>query len=54
MPGESQYVCYILGRIHDSEFSMHREPAFAECDDEAAIKTWQAGHQFKSEWFASN
>jgi hypothetical protein len=33
---------------------MWREPTFAKCDDEAAISTWQAGHQFKSEWLASN
>ena len=33
---------------------MSREPAFAKCDDEAVIRTWQAGHQFKSEWLASN
>ena len=54
MLGEYKDFCFIFGRINDSEFSMPREPAFAECDDEGAIKTWQAGHQFKSEWFASN
>jgi hypothetical protein len=54
MLGEYKDFCFIFGRINDSEFSMRREPAFAECDDEAAIKTWQAGHEFKSEWFASN
>ena len=40
--------------INDAEFSMRREPVYAECDDGAAISTWQDGHQFKSEWFASN
>jgi hypothetical protein len=54
MLGEYKDFCFIFGRITDSEFSMHREPLFAQCDDEGAIKTWQAGHQFKSEWFASN
>ena len=54
MLGEYKDFCFIFGRINDTEFSMRREPAFAACDDEVAIKTWQAGHQFKSEWFASN
>ena len=51
--GEYKDFCFIFGRINDTEFSMRREPVFAECDDEAAISTWQDGHQFKSEWFAS-
>ena len=54
MLGEYKDFCFIFGRINDTEFSMRREPVFAKCDDEAAISTWQAGHQFKSEWFASN
>jgi hypothetical protein len=54
MLGEYKDFCFIFGRINDMEFSMSREPAFAECDDEAAIRTWQDGHQFESEWFASN
>ena len=54
MLGEYRDFCFIFGRINDTEFSMRREPAFAACDDEVAIKTWQAGHQFKSEWYASN
>jgi hypothetical protein len=54
MLGEYKDFCFIFGRINDTEFSISREPAFAECDDEATISTWQNGHQFKSEWFASN
>jgi hypothetical protein len=54
MLGEYRDFCFIFGRINDSEFSMQREPAFSKCDDEATISTWQDGHQFKSEWFASN
>jgi hypothetical protein len=53
MLGEYKDACFIFGRINDTEFSMLREPAFAKCDDEAGIKAWQSGHQFKSEWFAS-
>ena len=45
---------FFFGRINDTEFSMSREPAYAKCDDEATISTWQDGHQFKSEWFAPN
>ena len=54
MLGEYQKACFIFGRINDNEFSMRREPVSAKCDDEAAIKAWELGHQFKSEWFASN
>ena len=54
MLGEFKNPCFIFGRINDDEFSMSREPAFATCDDEATIRTWQDGHQFKSEWFATN
>ena len=54
MLGELKDFCFIFGRINDTEFSMRREPVYAKCDDEAAIKTWQEGHQFKSEWFATN
>jgi hypothetical protein len=54
MLGEYKNFCFIFGRINDTEFSMRREPAYAKCDDEAAIKSWQDGHQFKSQWFATN
>jgi hypothetical protein len=54
MLGEYKDACFIFGRMNDTEFSMAREPAYAKCDDEAAISTWQGGHQFKSEWLASN
>jgi hypothetical protein len=54
MLGQYEDACFIFGRINDTEFSMSREPAFAKCDDEAAIMTWQTGHDFKSEWLASN
>ncbi len=54
MLGEYQNACFIFGRINDNEFSMSREPAFARCDDEAAVKAWELAHQFKSEWFASS
>jgi TonB family protein len=54
MLGEYKDSCFIFGRMNDTEFSMWREPAFAQCDDEAAIKAWQGGRQFKSKWFASN
>ena len=54
MLGEYKDACFIFGRINDTEFSMSREPTLAKCDDEAAIKAWQEGHQFKSEWFALN
>jgi hypothetical protein len=54
MLGDYDNPCFVFGRISDTEFSMSREPAFARCNDEAAIRSWQAGHQFKSEWFASN
>ena len=51
---EYKDACFIFGWINDTEFSMRREPAFAQCDDVAAIKAWQEGHQFKSEWLATN
>jgi hypothetical protein len=54
MLGDYKDFCFIFGRINDTEFSMSRELVFAKCDDEAVIKTWQAGHQFRSEWFAPN
>jgi hypothetical protein len=54
MLGEYKDFCFIFGRINDEEFSMRREAAYAKCDDEAAIKAWQDGHQFKSQWFATN
>ena len=54
MLGEYRDRCFIFGRVSDANFSMWREPVFAKCDDEATISTWQAGHQFKSEWLASN
>ncbi len=54
MLGEHNDFCFIFGRINDTEFSMRREPAFAKCDDEASIKAWQDGHQFKSEWIVTN
>ena len=54
MLGEYKDSCFIFGRINDTEFSMPREPVFAECGDDAAMRTWQDGHKFKSEWFASN
>jgi hypothetical protein len=54
MLGEYKDFCFIFGRINDTEFSMSREPVYVKCDDGAAISTWQDGHQFKSEWFASN
>jgi hypothetical protein len=52
MLGEYQDECFIFGRIVDKEFNMSREPTFARCNDEAAVTTWQAGHEFKSGWFA--
>jgi hypothetical protein len=54
MLGEYKDFCFIFGRINDTEFSMRREPAYAKCDDEVAIKQWQEGHQFKSQWLATN
>ena len=54
MLGEYDSPCFIFGRINDAEFSMRREPAYAKCNDEAAIAKWQVGHQFKSEWFVSD
>ena len=54
MLGEYQDACFIFGRVNDVEFSMSREPVSAKCDDEATIQAWQAGHQFQSEWIASN
>jgi hypothetical protein len=54
MLGEYKDFCFTFGRINDTEFSMRREPVYAECADEAAIKSWQEGHQFKSQWFATN
>jgi hypothetical protein len=52
--GERKDTCFVFGRIDDAEFSMSREPAYAKCDDQATINAWQVGHQFKSEWLASN
>ncbi len=54
MLGEYKDACFFFGRINDTDFLMSREPAYAKCDDEATISTWQDGHQFKSEWFAPN
>ena len=54
MLGDYDNPCFIFGRINDTEFSMSRAPAFAGCNDEAAIRSWQTGHQFRSESFASN
>jgi len=53
MLGEYKDSCFIFGRINDTEFSMWREPAYAKCDDEAAINAWQLAHEFKSRWFVS-
>jgi hypothetical protein len=54
MLGEYKNFCFVFGRVNDTEFSMRREPAYAKCDDEAAIRQWQEGHQFKSQWLATN
>jgi hypothetical protein len=54
MLGEYKDACFVFGRINDAEFLMSREPTYAKCDDEATINAWQVGHQFKSEWLASN
>jgi hypothetical protein len=48
--GEYKDACFVFGRIADPEFSMTREPIVAACDDEDALKLWQAGHKFQSQW----
>jgi hypothetical protein len=39
---------FIFGRINDDEFC-RESPLSAKCDEEAAIRTWQARRQLKSE-----
>jgi hypothetical protein len=48
--GEYQDACFVFGRIADQEFHMEREPIFAHCDDVDAVKLWQTGHEFQSQW----
>jgi hypothetical protein len=52
--GQYDNFCFVFGRINDTEFSMSRELISARCDDVAVVANWQVGHQFKSEWIASN
>ena len=54
MLGDYKDGCFIIGRINDIEFSVIREPISASCGDEGAIKVWQTGHGFKSEWIVTN
>jgi TonB family protein len=54
MLGEYKDACFVFGRMNDTEFSIRREPVFVQCDDKAAMMAWQAGHQFKSQWYASS
>jgi len=51
--GDYKDVCYIFGRIIDSEFQMTRDPFEAKCDDTASIKSWQRAHGFQSRWLVN-
>jgi hypothetical protein len=48
--GEYKDACYILGRINDHEFRVHREPFEAPCDDVGALGRWKRAHGFRSQW----
>ena len=54
MLGEYQDACFVFGQITDTEFAATREHMFTPCDNEAALKVWQTGHQFQSEWIVTN
>jgi hypothetical protein len=42
--------CWNVGYLVDKEFAMKREPFTHRCKDVDALKTWQAGHSFKTRW----
>mgnify|MGYP006164176921 FL=1 len=39
-----------VGPLVDKEFAMKREPFTHRCKDDDTLKTWQAGHSFKTRW----
>jgi hypothetical protein len=50
--GEYKDVCFIFGRMNDTEFNMVRDGIGTTCDNVQAIQAWKQGHQFNSLWFA--
>jgi hypothetical protein len=52
--GRYDDACFLFGRVIDTEFSMNREPLFAACEDEEAVKRWKDGHQFQSRWIVGS
>jgi len=50
--GEYKDVCFIFGRMNDTEFNMVRDGIGTTCDNVQAVQAWKQGHQFNSLWFA--
>ena len=48
--GEYSDTCWNVGYLIDSEFSMHREPFTAPCEDANALANWQARSSFETRW----
>ena len=48
--GEYSDICWNVGYLTDSEFSMHREPFTAPCEDANALANWQARSSFETRW----
>ncbi|MGN6770723.1 MAG: hypothetical protein ACTHJQ_12895 [Rhizobiaceae bacterium] len=51
--GDYKDVCYVFGRIIDSEFQVTRDPFEAKRDDTASIKSWESAHGFHSRWLVN-
>jgi hypothetical protein len=50
--GEYKDVCFLFGRMNDTEFNMVRDGIGTTCDNDKAVQAWKEGHQFNSLWFA--
>jgi hypothetical protein len=52
--GEYNEVCWIFGRMNDTEFDMPREPIARRCDQDAELTTWKKVNNFQSQWLAGS
>jgi hypothetical protein len=50
--GEYKDLCFIFGRINDTEFGVSRESIGITCSETNQIEYWKRGHEFKSSWIA--
>jgi hypothetical protein len=48
--GQYKDVCFIFGRVNDTEFGMRRDGVSADCTDFREIQLWKATHKFESRW----